>query len=147
MKHTIGYFPVVLIALILSCNNSNTNTSKEPIDDYSSKLDSLIKTTEPRSFNGLILITQKGETQYAQTYGYADFEKKTPISMTDNFRIQSNSKQITAVLTNASTSIARLCTQQLRIEQNVARYRRSIWGLCERSGGARIYKSCQVSFG
>lgn len=67
-------------------------------DDYSSKIDSLIQTTNPRSFNGVILITQNGKNKYSKTIGYSDFGKKKPISLRDNFRIQSNSKQITAVL-------------------------------------------------
>jgi len=67
-------------------------------DDYSAKIDSLISTTNPRSFNGVILITQKGKTKYLKAYGYSNFEKKIPLTTNDNFRIQSNSKQITVVL-------------------------------------------------
>ena len=67
-------------------------------DDYSSKIDSLIKTTNPRSFNGVILISQKGKTKYKKAYGYSNIEKKTPLTTQDNFIIMSNSKQITAVL-------------------------------------------------
>jgi len=36
--------------------------------------------------------------KYSKAYGLSDFEKKIPISLNDRFRIQSNSKQITAVL-------------------------------------------------
>lgn len=68
-------------------------------DDYSSKIDSLIKTTHPRTFNGVILITQKGETKYKNAFGYSNFSKKTPLTTKDNFIIMSNTKQITAVLT------------------------------------------------
>jgi D-alanyl-D-alanine carboxypeptidase len=67
-------------------------------DNYSAKIDSLIQTTSPRSFNGVILITQKGKTKYSKAFGYSDFENKIPLTLKDNFRIQSNSKQITAVL-------------------------------------------------
>lgn len=70
----------------------------QPKDDYSEKIDSLILTTSPRAFNGVILITKNGETKYSKAYGYSNFETKTPITLKDNFRIQSNSKQITAVL-------------------------------------------------
>ena len=68
-------------------------------DDYSAKIDSLIATNYPRSFNGVIWVTQKGKTKYLKTYGYSNFETKTPFTINDRFRIQSNSKQITAVLT------------------------------------------------
>lgn len=67
-------------------------------DDYSVKIDSLIQTKNPRSFNGIIWITKKGKTKYLKMYGYSNFETKTPFTLKDNFRIQSNSKQITAVI-------------------------------------------------
>lgn len=67
-------------------------------DDYTAKIDSLIQTTSPRSFNGVILITQNDKTKYAKAFGYSDVEHKVPLTIKDNFRIQSNSKQITAVL-------------------------------------------------
>lgn len=103
MKYISKYLPLILALLIISCNNKNknksdTNSIKEQIDDYSAKIDSLIQTTNPRSFNGVVLITQNGETKYSKTYGYSNFDDKTPITLKDNFRIQSNSKQITAVL-------------------------------------------------
>ena len=67
-------------------------------DDYSAKIDSLLQTTAPRSFNGVVLITKKGKIAYSRAFGYSDFEHKIPLKITDKFRIQSNSKQITAVL-------------------------------------------------
>ncbi|MGB1206250.1 MAG: serine hydrolase domain-containing protein [Chitinophagales bacterium] len=101
MKNTLKYLPLLLVLFFLSCGNSSadkSNSIKKQIDDYSSKIDSLIQTTNPRSFNGVVLITQNGETKYSKTHGYSSFENKTPINITDNFRIQSNSKQITAAL-------------------------------------------------
>lgn len=67
-------------------------------DDYSAKIDSLIKDTSIRPFNGVILITQNGKTKYSKAHGYANFDKKTPLKLSDQFEIMSNSKQITAVL-------------------------------------------------
>ncbi|MBL7978716.1 MAG: beta-lactamase family protein [Bacteroidetes Order II. Incertae sedis bacterium] len=78
--------------------NINSKTNKDPRDDYSAKIDSLIETKNPRNFNGIVLITQKGKIKYVKAIGYSDFDKKTPLTLKDNFRIQSNSKQITAVL-------------------------------------------------
>lgn len=85
---------------IISCGNreNKSNREKEQIDDYSERIDSLIKTTSPRFFNGVIFISKNGETKYLKEYGYSDFENKTPISIEDKFRIISNSKQVTAVL-------------------------------------------------
>jgi CubicO group peptidase (beta-lactamase class C family) len=93
MKQTFKLFALFLAMLFISFNIYGQNK-----DDYSSKIDSLIKTTNPRSFNGVILISQKGKTKYKKAYGYSNIEKKTPLTTQDNFIIMSNSKQITAVL-------------------------------------------------
>lgn len=89
---------IVLILFLSTLFFNNSGFGQKSKDDYSSKIDSLIKTTSPRSFNGVILITKDGKTAYSKTIGYSDIEKKTPLTLKDNFRIQSNSKQITAVL-------------------------------------------------
>lgn len=70
----------------------------QDVDDYSTKIDNLIQSKNHRSFNGIVLITKKGKTKYLKTYGYSNFETKTPFTLKDNFRIQSLSKQITAVV-------------------------------------------------
>lgn len=94
MKQTFSLFPLFFASILLSLNTYGQNK-----DDYSSKIDSLIKTTSPRSFSGVILLTQKGKTKYKNAFGYSDLEKKIPLTTSDNFIIMSNSKQITAVLT------------------------------------------------
>lgn len=99
MKYAFKLSTLIVMLFIIGCNNSNkSNNDKELTDDYSTKIDSLIQTINPRKFNGVILITQNGKTKYAKAHGYSNFEDKTPITLEDNFRIQSNSKQITAVL-------------------------------------------------
>ena len=99
MKYQLKLFTLLLICVSVSCNTpSGSNQRLGLNDDYSARIDSLIQTTSPRSFNGVILITQNGETKYSKEYGYSNIEKQTPISLNDNFRIQSNSKQITAVV-------------------------------------------------
>lgn len=87
------FLPFIFSTLFVGCNLYGQRT-----DDYSAKIDSLIQTTSPRSFNGVILITQNGKTKYSKAFGYSDFENKIPLTTKDNFRIQSNSKQVTAVL-------------------------------------------------
>ena len=47
---------------------------------------------------GVISITKNGKSLYSKAFGYSKMENKTPISLHDNFRIQSNSKQITGVI-------------------------------------------------
>ncbi len=104
MKVLFKYVSVLLMIVIISCNNKNkdksqdNNNSTTKKDNFSAQIDSLIRTTSPRTFNGVILITQNGETKYTKVHGNSNFKNKTPITINDNFRIQSNSKQITAAL-------------------------------------------------
>ena len=93
MRYTFWILILFSATLLVSCYSYGQKK-----DDFTSDIDSLIKTTNPRIFNGAILITQKGEIKYKNAFGYANFEKKTPLTTKDNFIIMSNSKQITAVL-------------------------------------------------
>lgn len=95
---TLLLFQVLLF--FISCKESKTveKPENELLDNYTAKIDSLIAETQPRLFNGVILITKKGDTKYLKEVGYSNFEEKTPISINDKFRIMSNSKQVTAAL-------------------------------------------------
>lgn len=93
MKRIFNFLPFIFSVLFVSSNSYGQQK-----DNYSAKIDSLIQLTSPRSFNGVVLITQKGKVKYSKAFGYSDIEKKTPLTLKDNFRIQSNTKQITAVL-------------------------------------------------
>mgnify|MGYP000900382627 CR=1 FL=1 len=66
--------------------------------ELTSKIDSLIQLENPRKFNGVILITENGKPIYGKAYGFADFEKKIPLKLSDSFIIMSNSKLFTSVL-------------------------------------------------
>jgi D-alanyl-D-alanine carboxypeptidase len=93
MKQLVKHVPFTFLLLLICLNCLGQQK-----DDYSAKLDSLLQTTTPRKFNGVILITKKGNTKYARAFGYSNIENKIPLTIKDNFRIQSNSKQVTAVL-------------------------------------------------
>jgi CubicO group peptidase (beta-lactamase class C family) len=54
------------------------------------------KTTKP--FNGVILISQNGQTKYSKISGYSDINKKKILKFNDQFVIGSISKQFTSVL-------------------------------------------------
>ncbi len=84
---------IAIAFLFLSCNSS-----AQAKDDYSARIDSLIKATIPYSFNGIILISKNGKTKYSKAYGFTNFNKKTPLKLDDSFEIMSNSKQFTSVL-------------------------------------------------
>ena len=92
----IQFFKVLSFAVLPFLISSNSYGQQKR--DYQVKIDSLLQTTSPRSFNGIIWITKKGEAKYLKTYGYSNFETKTPFTLKDNFRIQSMSKQITAAV-------------------------------------------------
>ncbi|MDH7444947.1 serine hydrolase domain-containing protein [Aquimarina sp. 2201CG14-23] len=100
MKYIFKISMLIVILSTIGCKSDKNKVTdhKEPIDDYSEKIDSLIAVTHPRFFNGIIQITKNGKTKYLKEFGYSDFENKIPISINDKFRIMSNSKQITAVL-------------------------------------------------
>jgi len=61
-------------------------------------VDSLIRVTSPRSFNGVILISKNGSSVYEKSHGYSDLTKKTTLKIDDQFLIGSLSKQFTATL-------------------------------------------------
>lgn len=62
------------------------------------QIDSIISVKTTRPFNGIILISKKGKTNYSKFFGYSDIDKKEPLKLNDQFVIGSISKQFTAVL-------------------------------------------------
>ena len=89
------FFRLVYLLVFLFLTFSSYGQQGE---DYPIKIDSLLKTSSSRPFNGVVLVSQNGKTVYSKAYGYANFDKKTPIRLDDQFEIMSNGKQITAVL-------------------------------------------------
>jgi len=72
------------------------NSFAQEKDNYSAKIDSLIKVAQPE-FNGVILISQNGKTLYNKAHGFTNFETKKPLKLDSQFEIMSNSKLIAAV--------------------------------------------------
>lgn len=90
---------LLLVLLCSSCHTANTTAQQTADkDDYTPAIDSLLQTTAPYRFNGVILIAKQGLVKYARAYGYANLDTKKPLTLDDNFEIMSNSKQFTAVL-------------------------------------------------
>ncbi len=102
MKQRCFLYLLTMVGLTFVCSSyiNKTGSAQKAGEtaDYIKSIDSLLKTSLPRPFNGVVLITKNGKQLYKKAVGYADFSKKTPLTLRDNFRIQSNSKQITAVL-------------------------------------------------
>ena len=88
---------IVTLMLLILLINSCTSVA-QPSDDYSIKIDSVIKATTPRQFNGVIVISQKGKIKYSKAYGLANFNSKKALKIEDQFEVMSVSKQVTAVL-------------------------------------------------
>lgn len=84
---------IALAFLLISCNSS-----AQLKDDYSAKIDSLLKAQNPYNFNGVILISKNGKIKYSKAYGFTNINTKTPLKLDDKFEIMSNSKQFTSVL-------------------------------------------------
>ncbi len=93
MKHIFRLGSIAILTLFFSCNSS-----AQKGNDYVIKIDSLIKITKPRSFNGVVFVQQNGKTKYAKAHGYADFDKKTVLKINDRFSTMSIAKQFTATL-------------------------------------------------
>lgn len=60
------------------------------------ELDSLF--AAQKDFSGVVLIAEKGKPVYERTFGYREFENKTPLQKTDIFELASVSKQFTAMI-------------------------------------------------
>ena len=93
MKQIFRFTYITIALLVTSCN-----ALAQQNDDYTAKIDSLIKSTNPRSFNGVVFVQQNGKIKYSKAYGYFDFNKKIPLKISDRFSTMSIAKQITATL-------------------------------------------------
>lgn len=93
MRHFFKLAGFVVAILLTSCK-----AEAQQKDDYSAKIDSLIKGKTPRTFNGVVFIQQNGKEKYSKAFGYVDFNKKTPLKIKDRFSTMSIAKQITATL-------------------------------------------------
>ncbi|MDX6182532.1 serine hydrolase domain-containing protein [Flavobacterium sp. Fl-77] len=93
MKH---FFKQALIASTILY--SSYNSFAQIKEDYQTKIDRLIQVTDPRSFNGVVFIQQNGKIKYEKAYGYADYNKKSVLKISDKFSTMSIAKQITATL-------------------------------------------------
>lgn len=87
-----------LIFLVVTILFTSCNSSAQQKDNYSIKIDSLLKSKSPREFNGVVYIQQNGKTKYAKAHGFAEFNKKTPLKIDDKFSTMSIAKQFTATL-------------------------------------------------
>ncbi len=98
MKKKIRFisYVILLINLILSINLQAQEKSKIPgLDNY---IYNIFKNLQIGAMPGAsALVAQNGEIVYQKGFGYADIEKKIPVTPDTKFKIGSISKQFTAV--------------------------------------------------
>ncbi len=89
-----------LVLMLLTFGSLQRSFAADPalLAAFTQRVDSLLKTTSLRPFNGVVHISQHGETLYSRTQGYGDMLRKTPFAAYPQFVIGSVSKQVTAVL-------------------------------------------------
>ena len=87
---------IMLINLTVSINLQAQEQNKIPgLDNYISKIFSKLQIdTMP---GASVLVAQNGDIIYQKGFGYADIEKKIPVTPDTKFKIGSVSKQFTAV--------------------------------------------------
>lgn len=86
---------IFLIFLFSNCENPKKAQSQ---DDIFSTIDSLIESNSVKPFNGIVLIEKNGKEIYSKTKGFSDRDKKTLLTLNNQFVIGSISKQITTVM-------------------------------------------------
>lgn len=67
-------------------------------DSIKSEIESLVKDSPNRQFNGIVYLSQNEEQPFAIINGYSDIESETALTLKSQFVIGSISKQITATL-------------------------------------------------
>jgi len=98
MKTKIGFISavIILINLIVSTNLKAQEKNKIPgLDIY---ISNVFKNLQIGTMPGVsVLVAQNGDIVYQKGFGYADIEKKIPVTPDTKFKIGSVSKQFTAV--------------------------------------------------
>ena len=95
MKKLSGFiFLFVVLISLMSCTSTKTLSNKSIF----SKIDILIQSTNPRTFSGVVFISENGKTIYQKTKGFSEEEKKVSLKIDDKFSSMSIAKQVTSTL-------------------------------------------------
>ncbi|MCE7043752.1 serine hydrolase [Dyadobacter sp. CY312] len=89
---------IFLLTSLVALFFTSSNSFGQQKGNYAVKIDSLLQATNPRNFNGVVFIQQNGKEKYSKAYGHGNFDKKTPLKISDRFSTMSIAKQITATL-------------------------------------------------
>lgn len=85
---------LVLLVLITSVSYSYSDDIPVKLDELMSKFDKI------GMFSGTVLLARDGAPVYEKSFGYADWENKTPISQNTVFNIGSINKAFTSAIIN-----------------------------------------------
>lgn len=101
-------------------NQDSINKIRRAIkaDEKAKQLDALFKEKARKNkYNAAVLIAQRGQIIYENSFGYADFKTKQPLSKNSTFQLSSTSKPLTA------TAILQLYDQgKLGLDDNVRKF-------------------------
>ncbi|MEI6577320.1 MAG: serine hydrolase [Bacteroidota bacterium] len=118
MRKQFGFFSsvIILISLIVSINLQAQEKNEIPgLDNY---ISNLFKNLQTGTMPGAsVLIAQNGDIIFQKGFGYADTEKKIPVTPDTKFKIGSISKQFTAV------AILKLQEEgKIKVEDKLSKY-------------------------
>ncbi len=145
MKNKIGFISsvIILINLIISANLHAQEKNKIPgLDNHISDIfRSLQIDTMP---GASVLVAQNGDIVYQKGFGYADIEKKIPVTPDTKFKIGSVSKQFTAVAILKLQEEGRITTED-KVSKYISDFPRgnevTIYQLLTHTSGIHDYNS------
>ncbi len=98
MKKRIGFISSVIILINLLAGIHLQAQEKNSIPGLDNYISNVFKNLQIDAMPGAsVLVAQNGEIVYQKGFGYADIEKKIPVTPDTKFKIGSVSKQFTAV--------------------------------------------------
>ena len=118
MKKEIGFISAVIISINLVAGIHLQAQEKDKIPGLDNYISSIYKNLQMGTMAGVsVLVAQNGDIVYQKGFGYADIEKKIPVTPDTKFKIGSVSKQFTAV------AILKLQEEgKIKIEDKLSKY-------------------------
>jgi CubicO group peptidase (beta-lactamase class C family) len=98
MKQKFGFISSIIILINLIVGNNLLAQEKSKIPGLDNYISNIFRNLQIDTMPGAsVLVSQNGDIIYQKGFGYADIEKKIPVTPDTKFKIGSISKQFTAV--------------------------------------------------
>jgi CubicO group peptidase (beta-lactamase class C family) len=94
LKHTS--LVLKLVAMVALCVTFTAVRAEETNEELAQRIDTYLNASAENGFSGAVLVARKGEIVLSKGYGFADREKKLPVTPATVFNIGSITKQFTA---------------------------------------------------